>query len=105
MAFTFRPLVAGNFRGYALVKFNLRAKNEEKRAESGAEGHGDGNGRHRGGRTKLFDVPLVSVLTEAVVWRRVGNVGGEIDGARRKRARESAGGRGRTEKRKQDILE
>lgn len=58
------------------------------------------------------------MLTEAVVWRRVGNVGDEIDGARRKeseveRKREKkrekergrTDGRERTEKRKQDILE
>jgi len=42
---------------------------ESERVERAKEGrgHGDGNRRHRGGRTKLFDVLFVSALTEVVV--------------------------------------
>lgn len=40
-----------------------------------------------GGRTKLFDVPFVSALTEVVVEESGRRVGSEIDGARQDRAR------------------
>jgi len=48
--------------------------------------HGDGNGRHRGGGTKLFDVPFVSALTEAALRRRA-----ERKGRGRNRWRSEAG--------------
>lgn len=40
-----------------------------------------------GGRTKLFDVPFVSALTEVVAEESGRRVGSEIDGARQDRAR------------------
>lgn len=40
-----------------------------------------------GGRTKLFDVPFVSALTEVIVEESGRRVGSEIDGARQDRAR------------------
>lgn len=61
-----------------------------------------------GGRTKLFDVPFVSALTEVVVEESGRRVGSEIDGARQDRARgggEPGGGRKtRKKKRKRGIL-
>lgn len=56
-----------------------------------------------GGRTKLFDVPLVSALTEVVVEESGRRVGSEIDGARQDRARGGGepGGRRKTRKKKE----
>lgn len=55
-----------------------------------------------GGRTKLFDVPFVSALTEVVVEESGRRVGSEIDGARQDRARGGEPGEGRKTRKKKE---
>lgn len=62
LAFTFSPSRRGKLSRIRARKVqSAREKTKEKAAtRRNGERRGDGNGRHRDGRTKLFDVPFVS---------------------------------------------